>query len=123
MKNDKLLVVGVVAGLFLGGCGKGGKPPAAVKLEDVPQTMEKAFGKNTKPEVTEQVNKAVADLQQRNPDALQELHEISSKSEMTPEQRSAVATSMAAYMKHLQEESEKGNKKAKEALDNYIATK
>lgn len=113
----------LVAGVLVAGCSKGGQP-AAVALEDVPQTVHKAFdGKNVKPEVTEQVNKALADVQQRDPGALQELQSLSATSEMTPEQRSAIAKSMAAYMKHLQEEAEKGNAKAKQALDKYIATK
>src|SRR4051794_35038218 len=90
MKNSEMLAAALVAGLLLGGCSKAGKQAAAVNLEDVPQTMEKAFRKNAKPEVTELVNKAVTDLQQRNPEALQELHEISTTSEMTPEQRSAI---------------------------------
>ncbi|HUR45048.1 MAG TPA: hypothetical protein VMZ27_04150 [Candidatus Saccharimonadales bacterium] len=102
------------------------KPQQAgpVKLEDVPSTMQKAFaGGKTKTEVTEAVEKTVAEVQQGDPNALSNFQSLSARDDVTPEQRSAVARSMATYMKHLQQEAEKGNTKAKEAIDKYVATK
>ena len=114
----------ILALLNVTGCGNSGKAtaPPPLAIEQVPQTLESAF-KSAPAEANQAANEAITSVRNEEPEALTELQDLSSRPELSEEQRVAAARAMAAYLKKLRESAEKGDKKSEEAIEHYRATK
>jgi len=115
------LGVAVAAVLLVGlGCSK--KKDDTVTIEQVPQVMEEAF-KQAEPQVNQQVDQAVTAVKQEDPRALEQLQTLSSRPDLTIEQRRAADRAMYATLRRLQEAAKQGDQKAEAELKRYRATK
>lgn len=108
--------------LALTGCGKKVTATAPIPIEQVPQAVESAF-KSAPQEASVAATEAVTAVREDDPNALANLQDLSSRSDLTDEQRGVAARAMAAYLKQLREKAEKGDKKAEDAIQHYRATK
>ena len=104
------------------GCGQKAVVAPPLAIEAVPAKMEDAF-QSAQPEVTTAVQEAVASVRGDDPAALQQLQELSTRSELTPEQRATANQSLFAVLARLQAAETNGNSKAAEALQQYRASK
>lgn len=116
------LGLGAAMVLALAGCSKKTTATAPLPMEQVPQAVESAF-KSAPQEASVAATEAVTAVREDDPNALANLQDLSSRSDLNDEQRAVAARAMAAYLKQLHEKAEKGDKKADEAIQQYRATK
>jgi len=115
----------VITCLWLGilclGCHKqnADKP---LPVSDIPQTIESAF-KKADPEVSNVVQEVVTTVSADQVQALEDLQTLSSRPNLTPEQRKAADRSFYSVLSQVQQAADRGDAKAKEAMQKYRATK
>lgn len=113
----------VAAGLAASGCGKGGDSPTAADLSAAPGVVKSAFSKSSA-EVQAAAAKAAEDIASGNyVESVGDLGELSSRTDLTPEQRQALAQSQIAVMQKLSEAAANGDQKAAEAMELHRARK
>jgi|SRR5690349_2382011 len=112
--------------VFIGVAGCSRAPvssPQALAPEQVAPTLNSAF-KDAKPEVKEAANGVVSALQSQDaPKAFVQSQNLTERSDLTPEQRTAAALSRAAALMQLQAAAASGNKAAEDLLQAYRASK
>jgi hypothetical protein len=108
---------------LLGGCGKNTVAEAPLPLGEVPAAVQSAFQQSPE-EVRVIAGEVITAMEGREESAaFLNLAELSERPELTPEQRRAVARSLAALQEQVQAAAAKGDKKAEQALEQYRATK
>ena|SRR5687768_11092166 len=114
----------LMTALMLGaGCGQKQEAPKALTSKEIPQAIREAF-KEAGPEIKEEISRAVVHLEKQNDvEAFLQLQEMSSKPDLTPEQRSVVARSLIGVSQRLQTSAASGNAQAEELLKVHRASK
>jgi hypothetical protein len=108
---------------LLGGCGKSTVAEAPLPLGEVPAAVQSAVQQSPE-EVRAIAGEVITAMEGREESAaFLNLAELSERPELTPEQRRAVARSLAALQEQVQAAAAKGDKKAEQALEQYRATK
>lgn len=117
--------VSAVCALLLipSGCSKTPEAPAAVSVEQATPAMQEAF-KSAQPEVQTLAQDVVNSAQgQDDARAFVAANELSSKPELTPEQRQAAIQALMAINERLRQAAANGNTAAEKLLETYRATK
>jgi len=102
------------------------KKPAAlapVPVEQVPATIEQAFKQATPETGAAATDVTVALREGDEVKAFEDLQTLSKRRDLTAEQREAVTRSWLSMIEQLRAAAARGNKKAEEALEHYMATK
>jgi hypothetical protein len=120
MAKSAILVLSIV----LAGAGCHKKSGVAVLTpEQVPVAVEDAF-KGAGPEVKDLAAEVVSSLQNKEaPKAYGKLQNLSSRSDLTPEQREAAMRAIWALNEQLAAAAARGDQNADEMLKKYRATK
>ena len=117
----KLAAFVVLLAALTTACGK--KPSAPpISAEQVPQVLDDAF-KQAQPEAGAAAKEVISSAQAGDPAALQQTHELTTRSDLTDEQRKAAFRAAAALHQKVVEDAARGDQKAEEALKVYRATK
>ena len=115
-------VLGLIA-ILAGGCSGEVAPPKPIAVEQAPSTLGEAF-KTAKPEAKKLADDAVAALGAKDyTKALFALQSLSSRSDLTPEQRDIASRSMLAVNKALAEQANSGDQQAQQTLQFQRSTK
>lgn len=112
----------VTIAVGLSGCSKKEAALAPVPVEQVPQLLESAF-QSAPEEIKVEARELSTSVREDVTGSLTELQNLSSRPDLTDEQRQAAARAMASVHARLLEEAAKGNKKADAELERYRATK
>lgn len=105
-----------------GGCSRN-QAPAPLPADQAPSVVENAF-KEADPQVKTAATEVVEALQRKdNIKAFFELQDLSSRSDLTPEQREAASRSMLSVNEQLRAAASQGDQQAAEALQVYRARK
>lgn len=100
-----------------------GKEPEAVAIEEAPKAIEKGFAGAPAP-AKEAATEAVQALQSQNPGrAFVSLQELSTRSDITPEQREAATKSLMAVRQQLNDAAARGDKNAQQILELHRSRK
>ena len=110
--------------LFVAGCSRETPPaPAGLAVEQVPLTFNQAFAEAA-PEIKQVAQDVVTAVQGDDaPKAFVDLQHLNNQSTLTGPQREAALRAMVTMHERLQAAADKGDKKAKEALEQYGASK
>jgi hypothetical protein len=104
------------------GCSRN-RAPAPLPADQAPAVVEKAF-KEADPQVKTAATEVVEALQRKDHiKAFFELQDLSSRSDLTPEQREAASRSMLSVNEQLRSAASQGDQQAAEALQAYRARK
>jgi hypothetical protein len=126
-----VVVTLALAAVILTGCGgrdgAEGETAAApvvppVAPEEVENRIQSAF-ENAPAEASAAAKTVVDSVQTEDPAALQKLQELSSRGDLTPEQRAVANKSMYALLARLRAAESNGNQKAAAALEQYQLSK
>lgn len=104
------------------GCSRKEAALAPVPVEQVPQLLDNAF-QSAPEEIKVEARELSTSVREDVTGTLTELQNLSSRPDLTDEQRQAAARAMASVHARLLEEAAKGNKKADAELEHYRATK
>ncbi len=117
-------LVGLSALLAGGGCHRrGDTPPQALAPEKVAPTLDAAF-KNARPEDQQAAHEVVSALQSKDdPKAFVQLQSLTTRPDLTADQRAAATRSMLSVLAQLQAAAANGNKAAEDLLQAYRASK
>ncbi|MBL9174878.1 MAG: hypothetical protein JNL10_15175 [Verrucomicrobiales bacterium] len=119
----QILFVAVLLGVVPSGCGRDGpKQVEAAKVEEVPKQIEEAFA--TAPaEARQAAQDLSASIPSQPVDAFFGLQALGYRSDLTPEQRTALAQAMLAARAQLAQAAANGNSAARDALEQQAARK
>ena len=117
------LAVLALLGVAGTGCGRSGKAPAAVAIEEVKPKMDQAFNLAA-PEVKIIADDAVSALQQNDtPKAFVQFEALAEKPDLTDEQRAIANRSMLAVMAQMQKAATNGDERASQFIQMRRARK
>jgi hypothetical protein len=118
--DKTVLMIG--ATLAFVACSKN-EPPKALAAEQVPGAVETAF-KDAPAEAKTAAKEVVESLQGKDEvKAFFELQNLSSRSDLTPEQRQTAARSMLSVNERLRAAGANGDQRAADALQSYRSSK
>lgn len=109
-------------GAVLCGCKPAGSAPPPLAADAVPATLEKAFA-NAPAEVSTTAQAVAQAARQKDPDAVLVLMELSSRPELTPEQRTAASASMNGLLDQARKQAAQGDAAAAAVIERYRASK
>jgi hypothetical protein len=127
MKNNKFKqIISIILGSILvtAGCSKGSSSSSApLAAARVPDEIHKAFDKSPV-EVKQAATDYVAAFQEKDSAvAFAGLQRLSTRADLTPEQRSVTARAMATTYQQLRAAAQAGNQSAKAAMQQYISSR
>jgi hypothetical protein len=115
------LILASALALFAG-CSRN-TPPPALPADQVPAAVENAF-KEASPDAKNSASEVVSSLHNKDEvKAFLELQSLSSRTDLTPEQRQAAARSVLSMNERLRVAAEQGDQRAAEALQGYRSRK
>lgn len=119
----RLTALALFAFVAVIGCGPSGAAPESVPLTEAPGKVKQAFDRSAA-----DVKKAADDASQALADgaydvSLGRLADLSSRTDLSAEQRQALAQSRIAVMKKLQEQAAAGDAKANQIMELHRASK
>lgn len=117
-----LALVLLVTGLAMSGCKPAGSAPPPLAADVVPETLEKAFA--GAPAEVASVAQAVAQAaREKDPDAVLVLMDLSTRPQLTPEQRAAASASMNGLLDQARKQAAQGDAAAAAVMEKYRASK
>lgn len=103
-------------------CSKSSKAAIHLTPEQLPGALQAAFKGSD--ETRQDTAAAVAAVEGKRPDeALDSLRRLTTRTDLSPDQRRVTAAAVRSVIEQLQAEASSGSKKAKDALEEYQATK
>jgi hypothetical protein len=119
---QKITICSAAGLLLLVSCSKN-EPPTALAPEQVPAAVETAF-KDAPAEAKSSASQVVNSLQGKDEvKAFFELQNLSSRTDLTPEQRQAATRSMLSLNERLRAAAAQGDQRAADALQVYRSSK
>lgn len=124
LSNSRLPFVLVVgAALLLAGCKPSGAEQVEVPpVEEMPQQLQEAFA-DAPQETREMATELAGQISRDTPSAAEGLEAMSYRTDLTAEQRKAVAEAMSAALIELQRAAAAGDQRAQEAMAARAARK
>lgn len=117
-----LTAAALLLGMFVAGCSRPSGTAIHLTPEQVPGALESAFKGSE--ETRQDTAAAATAVEGKRPDeALDSLRRLSTRTDLSPDQRRVTAAAVRSVIEQLQAEASSGSKKAKEALEEYQATK
>ena len=112
----------LLLGMFLAGCSKPSETAIHLTPEQVPGALRAAFKGSD--ETRQDTAAAVTAVEGKRPDeALDSLRRLTTRTDLSPDQRRVASAAVRSVIEQLQAEASSGSKKAKDALEEYQATK
>jgi hypothetical protein len=118
----KFAFVACVALVFASACSKK-TSTSVLQPAEVPAALDQAFAKAAG-EAQQAATESATAVQNNDPaTAFETLQKLSSRPDLTPEQRATTARAMAASFKQLRSAAEGGNTRAQAVMQHYQATR